>query len=132
MADKISRALAITICENHLLMKQADYMPDASPLLEAYKTGFRDAIKDLILDLEAINAKQEWIPAEEGLPRREGTYLITDRFGEVWLSEFFNGKWYTDGGDVAFEVDAVAWQNMPKAYRKKEEKKKYDRFSSER
>ena len=130
MADMISRDLAITVCENHLIMKEAD--PTDNPLINAYKAGFRDAIRDMMLDLREIKARQDWIPVEKGLPQKNGQYIITDVDGEIMVVEFTHGEWIYYGAVPSFTVEVVAWQAMPKAYRKKEAKKKYDRLSHKR
>lgn len=115
MNDMISRAYAITLCDNHTLMKEPD-MAD-SMLVSAYKAGFRDAITDMKNDLMTIRAREDWIPVEVGLPRYEGEYMITDEDANVWTVIFSDGEWITFEDGRELHLQAIAWQAMPRPYK---------------
>lgn len=60
MADLISREYALAVIENQMIMKEPE---EGEPLImEAYKSGFRDAMEQIRLDLMTVPVREKWIP----------------------------------------------------------------------
>ena len=71
-----------------------------------------DTIEELSAKLQAANMERSsqyynggWIPISEGLPKRNGYYLVTGRQGAVNKRLYQDGHWYENWGD--FSMDAI-------------------------
>lgn len=73
--------------------------------------------------LEVLEAMQQgmkrgkWIPVSERLPEYEGTFLVTDIEGKIYIEDFRfqicdRTKSYWSGMKVV-----IAWQELPKPYK---------------
>lgn len=74
--------------------------------------------RDAILAVPSAQPEQRWIPVSERLPEELTIVLITDKEGDVFVSEFIgviNGcaEWATD--------DVIAWMPLPEPYKGGEE-----------
>ena len=123
MSDYIPRLYAIAAIENQIVMhepKEGD-----SQLIEAYHAGFRTAMEQVRLELMNIKSKTDWIPVEMGLPKKKGTYIVSDTFGFVHMAEFVspNRAWWSIDFNK-YVHDIVAWMPKPDAYIARKEVKK--------
>lgn len=122
MSDYIPRLYAIAAIENQIKIKEPTM--EEPELIEAYNAGYRTAMAQARLELMNIKSKTDWIPVEEkGLPKEEGTYLITDTMQHVCLAEFnptyieSRQWWSIDFNQYIRGI--TAWMPMPDAYRKR-------------
>ena len=119
MSDYIPRQYAIVALENQIQIKKDG--EKLSPLIEAYNAGYRTAMEQAKLELMNIKAKTDWIDIEErGLPKKKGTYIVSDSMGFVHLAEFVspNRAWWSIDFN-RYVNDIVAWMPKPEAYRKR-------------
>lgn len=122
MSDYIPRLYAIAAIENQIIIHEKK--DGDSELVEAYQAGFRTAMEQAKLELMAIKSKTDWIPIEMGLPRRKGTYIVTDSMDHVYLAEFIapdRAWWSIDFNQ--YVNDIIAWMPKPEAYKRKGVKK---------
>ena len=56
------------------------------------------------------SAEPKWIPVSEGVPKRNGYYLVTGRQGAVNKRLYQDGHWY---GNWAI----LAWMPLPEPYK---------------
>lgn len=82
----------------------------------------RTAFKHDVFDAPTVEERQ-WIPCSEGLPSKQGQYLVTFPLcnGEPWVYvlSFCKGKFYeTDDewGYVEYE-DVTAWMPLPEPWK---------------
>ena len=82
--------------------------------------GLKTAIA--IIDVApTIEPKQEWIPCEERLPKRQGYYICTCKDGSknkrTTTIKWSNG-WQQSGARAYWKV--IAWMPLPEPYQPKE------------
>ena len=65
--------------------------------------------------------KREWTPVSDGLPKKNGDYIVSLEDSIYPWGRFFNGKWYMlPPGGVAVEFGAnevIAWMPLPEPYK---------------
>lgn len=87
-----------------------------------------------ILNIPSAESKtKEWIPVSEGLPKKNGEYLVTisipiQDYNNVFYEEldimfltFKNGKFFDEFETTDYHNFVTAWMLKPKPYRKDDE-----------
>lgn len=96
---------------------------DADALIEAIKTDIMGGLNYewFINSAPSIEAVREWIPCEDRLPSKSGTYLVTyewvgqsgTKYTEIEVIDFERGRW----SDHTRHYEKVtAWMPLPKPY----------------
>lgn len=82
--------------------------------------------EDVYKAIESL-PQDDWIPVSEGLPKKNGDYIVSLEDSIYPWGRFFNGKWYMlPRGGVAVEFGAnevIAWMPLPEIYRPEGENK---------
>ena len=82
-----------------------------------YKDEVYEALNEAIEIL-----KQEWIPVSEGMPEKDGWYLVTER-GKVELRKWERNERFPNGligWQTNFCAGITAWMPLPEPYKKME------------
>lgn len=92
-------------------------MPADETKEDAYKRGYERGKIAGILKANT-RPKGEWIPVSERLPEINKEVIVTDtETSDTYTSEYIgNGYWECDNG--TFNNRIVAWQPLPKPYKK--------------
>lgn len=73
---------------------------------------------DEIIDLIDGSVKTQWVPISEGLPKTDGSYLVSGQWGSgkvaVGECEYSVHDGYFD---TAWNFDVQAWKPLPEPYR---------------
>ena len=105
MADMISRQYALAVIENQIVMKEPE---EGTPeIFEAYKSGFRDAMKQIRLDLMTVPVREKWIPMSVRHPV-DGEYVILSSEDDVGVGIF------RENGEQNSHIKA--WMPLPIPY----------------
>lgn len=85
-------------------------------------------LKRAIESLPAIEINEDtdnWTPVSEGLPKKNGNYIISLEDAVDTFAIFFNGKWFMLPVDSIArqygEYEVIAWRPFPKPYKKSED-----------
>lgn len=78
-----------------------------------YATGWNDAISAIMTFQPTIDAEPHWIPCSERFPEKDGYYLTTTCYRQVYCD-----FWNEDHFDRTEAV--IAWMPLPKPYEVKE------------
>lgn len=86
------------------------------------QTGYEIAI-ELIKRQPTVDIEPHWIPVEKEMPKKEGEYLVSDKYGGVFIAALFlrdnKGRpispgWYIER---SWALDVIAWAEIPTPYR---------------
>lgn len=82
-----------------------------------YKVAYSDEMPP------TVDAVPQWIPVEKEMPKKEGEYLVSDKYGGVFIAALFlrdnKGRpispvWYIER---SWALDVIAWAEIPTPYR---------------
>ncbi len=82
-----------------------------------------DDIEAFRMAIEALQAKDDWIPCSKGLPDIGEEVLTTDIYGDVDIETLMevprsdNFIWEDEGGFYTDFEDIIAWMPKPKPYK---------------
>lgn len=65
-------------------------------------------------------AKHEWIPVEDRLPKEDRAVLICREGGAQDVGWYEENVWWTGFSHADIKSDIVAWQPLPKPYRRED------------
>jgi hypothetical protein len=69
-------------------------------------------------NIKALEQEQKWTPVAEGLPKKDGLYLVSVKNDH--LRRYSKTCWYSDKNWFARQ-DVVAWMPLPEPYRAESE-----------
>lgn len=69
-------------------------------------------------NIKALEQEPKWIPVTEGLPKKDGLYLVSVKNDH--LRRYSKTCWYSDKNWFARQ-DVVAWMPLPEPYRAERE-----------
>ena len=75
---------------------------------DAYEDGYHDAFVD-VMNAPTIDAEPHWIPCSERFPEKDGYYLTTTCYRQVYCD-----FWNEDHFDRTEAV--IAWMPLPEPY----------------
>ena len=76
-------------------------------------------VRDKVRELPSVTPqKPKWIPVTEGLPEKDGLYLVSVKNDH--LRRYSKTCWYSDKNWFA-RHDVVAWQPLPQPYKAESE-----------
>ena len=85
-------------------------------MMEVSPTGYihGDTVADMISDAPTMDAVPRWIPCSERFPEKDGYYLTTTCYRQV-----YRDFWNEDHFDRTEAV--IAWMPLPKPYQEESE-----------
>lgn len=115
--DCVSREMAISV---------ADYTDCKGISIEVVKQVTDEVIKELkaLPSVTPERQKREWIPVAEGLPNKNGFYLVTitddENLANTTDRLYFNGKAFIafSTAEVFYVMNVIAWMPLPDPYKK--------------
>lgn len=75
-------------------------------------------IEAIHMAIKALEQEQKWIPVTEGLPKKDGLYLVSVK--NEHNRRYSKTCWYSDKNWFARQ-DVVAWQPLPEPYKAESE-----------
>ena len=98
-----------------------------------YNEAWSDAIYRVRARLEEFFQEKDndgWIPAEERLPKTNGTYNVTRHIDGHFISDsaYFDGQntWHSDNRvnhSRPYLTDVIAWRPLPEPYRQNKQRR---------
>ena len=79
---------------------------------------YDEDVEAIKMGIKALEQKPKWIPVTEGLPEKDGLYLVSVKNDN--LRRYSKTCWYSDKNWFA-RHDVVAWQPLPQPYKAESE-----------
>lgn len=95
---------------------------DMSRIRSHTQDKFLEVLTDVIEDLHALE-QTRWIPVTEKLPKEFADVLVCTDAEEIFIASYL-GKMndgtdcFDDDDGMMWEGDVIAWQSLPKPYKK--------------